>query len=842
MSIYVNYGIDLGTTNSCIARWDGSDVRVFRNKDQMDVTPSVVRIEKSGRIIVGRRAYTTAFADPDNVASEFKRWMGQKDRKRFAASSRGLTAEELSAEVLKSLLSDAQRLGGEEVTAAVITVPAAFGALQCEATARAAQLAGLEEAPLLQEPIASAIAYGISPGARDQRWLVYDLGGGTLDVAVISTKDGRLNVVEHRGNNLLGGKDIDRLIAEHIFLPALEESFSLPDRESDPGNHRNLMQRLLLKAEEAKIDLSTTDRVLVSLFGIGEDRDGRSIELELEVSSDEVDQLCGPLLEQSLELCDEALRGARIGAADLSRVLLVGGPTQMPITQRMLRERLGVEVDSALDPMTVVARGAAVYASTLERTRTRSRHEPTADAARISLAYEPTSADLQCPVAGRVECGGKPMDCEVRIDSESGHWTSGWMPLHGGIFEANVVLLEGKRCRYWIYARDRRGRDLKVEPDFFIIRHGLALAAPPLPHTISAEVVRADGNSELDVIFLRGAPLPAEKECTYRASKTLRPSEPDDELAIKIWEGEALSDPEANEWVGALRIRAADVRRPISEGAEIHVTIRIDTSRLMSVEAFVPMLNQHFTDSVYVPQLEQEDFAEKAARVPKEVLTHLERLEKLQQVGERGEDEEVRQEIEGLRREVEDLDLESTRTKGTAIADDPDRSKRLVERSKKIRGKISQIERRVEGIGEASAHAVDIEAAEARAEEVVERWGTPAEKREFELLRREGARANARGDSRSIRRVIDGFEGIRWRVLSNQDWFWREVFESLRGPGRTFTNTTEARRLIVQGEEALRTGDADRLRDAVRHLWDLQPKAAIEVDREKALRAGIRRA
>src|SRR5437870_3260499 len=175
MSKTVDYGIDLGTTNSCIARWEDGSARVFQNNDQMNVTPSAVHILKTGRVIVGRRGYAALLTDPDNVAVEFKRWMGQKDRKRFPAAQRELSAEELSAEVLKSLREDVRRQTGTDVTTAVITVPAAFGALQCEATARAAQLAGLEEAPLLQEPIAATIGYGARPDITNQRWLVFDL-------------------------------------------------------------------------------------------------------------------------------------------------------------------------------------------------------------------------------------------------------------------------------------------------------------------------------------------------------------------------------------------------------------------------------------------------------------------------------------------------------------------------------------------------------------------------------------------------------------------------------------------------------------------------------------------
>jgi molecular chaperone DnaK len=261
----------------------------------MNVTPSAVHILKNGRVIVGRRGYAAKLTDPDNVSTEFKRWMGQKDRKHFPLTQRELSAEELSAEVLKSLKEDVRRQTGTNVTAAVITVPAAFGALQCEATARAAQLAGLEEAPLLQEPIAATIGYGIGLDITDQRWLVFDLGGGTLDIAVVSTREGRLNVLEHRGNNLLGGKDIDRLIVEHVLLPALEENYEL--RASGPNGARStLLPRLRIKAEEAKIDLSTEKQVIISLFDLGsKDDSGKPIDMEVPLTRSQLEALMAPV-------------------------------------------------------------------------------------------------------------------------------------------------------------------------------------------------------------------------------------------------------------------------------------------------------------------------------------------------------------------------------------------------------------------------------------------------------------------------------------------------------------------------------------------------------------------
>ncbi|HEX9917584.1 MAG TPA: Hsp70 family protein, partial [Pyrinomonadaceae bacterium] len=368
MSAFINYGIDLGTTNSCIVRLDGDEFKIIQNADQMNVTPSVVRVLRSGSVMVGRRAYNAIAEDSDNVAAEFKRLMGQKHQQQFPAAGRAMSPEELSAEVLKSLLSDARRRLSEgdagDIPAAVITVPAAFTALQCEATARAARLAGLAEHPLLQEPIAAALAYGARPGSGDQRWLVFDLGGGTLDIAVVSTREGRLSVLEHRGDNHLGGKDLDRLIVQKIFLPHLAAQYALPDA---PGAGGRLLRKLTLIAEYAKIELSTADETIVSLIDLGADAEGRLIEAELPLRRAEVEAEIEPLVARCLQLAVDALSAARVRGTDLDRVLLVGGPTQMPYVRRSLGEALGAKVDYSLDPMTVVAYGAAIFGATVER-------------------------------------------------------------------------------------------------------------------------------------------------------------------------------------------------------------------------------------------------------------------------------------------------------------------------------------------------------------------------------------------------------------------------------------------------------------------------------------------
>jgi molecular chaperone DnaK len=842
---YVRYGIDLGTTNSCVARANGAEVKVFQNNDQMNVTPSVVRLLKSGRMVVGKRAYNAVADDPDNIALEFKRWMGQKGGKDFPAADCTLTAESLSAEVLKSLKEDVKRADGLDLTASVVTVPAAFGALQCDATARACLLAGLLQAPLLQEPLAAAIAYGVTPGARDQRWMVFDLGGGTLDIAVVSTRDGRLHVLEHRGNNLLGGKDIDRRIAENRFLPALAETFRLPDPADDAAEFQRLLRRLLLKAEEAKIDLCSSEKVVVSLVDLGSDAEGRPIELELTLAQADLEQEIEPLLDRALRLAEEALSGARINGQDLDRVLLVGGPTQMPALRRALEARLETKVDCSLDPMTAVARGAAIYAATIERTQaTVAAATPAASRkAKLLLAYEPVSAKTAAQVAGKVD-GPSAGIVELKIDAESGLWTSGWFPLKNGAFELPVTLQEGKTGRFFIYARDRMGNLVDVEPEELSIRHGLVIASPPLPHTIAVEVSRSNGKSELDPIFKRGTPLPAERSVSYRSDRACKPQEPDTSLAIKLWEGEELADPEANVWVGNVNIDAKEVRRTIPEGSEIEITIRLDASRLITVEAFVPVLNQHFSNKLYVAQEEEKDYNELSAAIPDQLAAYRNRLEELQSALPDGEKAGLtkREELRRLKSEIDELAREAGKTgSGSAPSADPDQSKRVVESARNVRSRLSHLEEASGVDPDLTVRLADINASREGVQELVSNFGSALEKKEFQLLEKQLERALEKNDDRVLKKIAEAFDSLRWRVLFAQDWWWRGIFDSMNAPGRGWVNATEAEKLLMRGEEAIRTADGETLRSTVRELWKLQPKSEMEQDQERAMRSGLRR-
>lgn len=886
----IDFGIDLGTTNSGVAVCRAGEVRVFQTTDLMNVTPSVVFVSKTGRMLVGKKAYDAWVSDPQNTQAEFKRWMGYNDALTFPASGRQLSAEALSAEVLKSLRADAERATQQRVSAAVITVPAAFGSLQCDATGRAARMAGLLESPLLQEPVAAAVAYGASPASRDQRWMVFDLGGGTLDIAVVSTRNGRLAVLEHAGDNRLGGKDADRLIADRLLRPVLAAQFDLPTAESDPAAHQRVARALIRHAEQSKIALSTAPEVTVDLFDLGSDADGNPIEATLTLRRADVEGQVRPVVDQCLALVRRALVGARLAAADLDRVLLVGGPTQMPIVRAALEAELGAKLDYSLDPMTVVARGAALYASTLERTTadvavavgegvpaagagteaatttTTPTQTPMGTATgstppaplpapvakpaaprrpagpppvKVELAYERASGTLQSPVAGVIDPPGAVH--EVKVDAGGGFWTSGWVPVVDGCFQVDVMLQDGRPVTaFELAARAADGAAVAVTPAAFAIAYMLPMSAPPLPHTIAIELSVQHGVTTFDPVFPRHTPLPAETRKTYRADRTLKPSEVGSSLPVKFWEVEVSDDPQEKWWAGCVHVRAEKVRRPIPEGAELELTIRIDASRKMSVEVFVPSLNQPFANDVYVP-----DPPSARSQLQQQLDLVFARLEHAEAVMYEREREEVADRLAAVREQAEEIveRVEADRRAAAAngAGDDPDAALAPTEALRTLRVQLAQVE---DQLGVGSAATTLIRRLSWRMPELgqaVTEYGTEVERLAFAKLTEQYDRYMAADDARGLAWV----DQQAWTIKRNLIWevptYWRGQFNAMNQPGKRFLNKDRAGRDLADGAKAIESNDLPALRSAVFSLWENRSTMdAAETDREQSAQSGLR--
>jgi molecular chaperone DnaK len=447
------------------------------------------------------------------------------------------------------------------------------------------------------------------------------------------------------------------------------------------------------------------------------------------------------------------------------------------------------------------------------------------------------SSDPQPIVAG-VITSDEPKDVEIKFDAEGGHWTSGWMQPSNKFFESSVTLSPSDVTTFWIYARDAQGKLLVTDPAEFRIRHGLVPSAPPLPHTLSFEVVSSDGKAILDPVFSKGTPLPAEKTVQYRAAHAINPDRPETSLAIKLWEGEYLDDPDTNDWVTNLLLAHDGIKRTLPEGAEIEVSIKISSSRLIDVSAFVPLLNQHFTNNVYLPQREEQDYSALSRATSNELRAYKAKLEDLDSTA--SDDPALQAQVAELRKELSDLQTRSVRTSDGGKKLDPDDARRLVDESKSIKGRIGRVERKVSAAGggvQSLRFAQEVELAEA----VVADFGSPLDKAQLAAYKRELERLGGRGDEKAIGRLTEDIEQLRWRVVLKQDWYWVDVLDRLAEPGADFSDRAAANVLIESGRAAAMRGEGQGLRDSVRALWKLQPKSNSDALRERALESGLRK-
>ncbi len=347
-------GIDLGTTNSCVAVYEGGEAKVIANPEGERTTPSVVAF-KNKDIIVGGAAKRQMVVNPDTIRS-IKRLMGTD--KKVKANGKEYTPEEVSAMILGDLKKTAESYLGEKVTKAVITVPAYFNDAQRQATKNAGKIAGLEVERIINEPTAAALAYGLDKQENTQTVLVYDLGGGTFDVSILELGDGVFEVKSTSGNNHLGGDDYDQRIVDYLVDEINKE------HKVDISSDKMAMQRLQDAAEKAKKDLSGITTTQISLPFLAQGPDG-VINFEISLTRAKFEELTNDLTESTLEPVRKALKDAKLSASDIDKVLLVGGSTRIPKVQELIKKELGKEPSKGVNPDEVVAMGAAIQGGVL---------------------------------------------------------------------------------------------------------------------------------------------------------------------------------------------------------------------------------------------------------------------------------------------------------------------------------------------------------------------------------------------------------------------------------------------------------------------------------------------
>ena len=349
-------GIDLGTTNSCVAVMEGGEPVVIPNAEGNRTTPSVVAFSKNGERLVGQIAKRQAVTNPDNTVISIKRKMGTNEKVNIDGDQ--FSPQEISAMILQKLKADAENYLGQQVTQAVITVPAYFSDSQRQATKDAGKIAGLEVLRIINEPTAAALAFGMDKEDQDQKIMIYDLGGGTFDVSILDIGDGVFEVLATNGNTKLGGDDFDERIISYL-VDEFKKSNGIDLRQD-----KMAMQRLKEAAEKAKIELSGMQQTQINLPFITADANGPK-HLDVTLTRAKFEELISDLIDATKIPVENALKDAGITAADLHKVLLVGGSTRVPAVQEAVKKITGKEPDKGINPDECVAIGAAIQGGVL---------------------------------------------------------------------------------------------------------------------------------------------------------------------------------------------------------------------------------------------------------------------------------------------------------------------------------------------------------------------------------------------------------------------------------------------------------------------------------------------
>jgi molecular chaperone DnaK len=810
----IDFGIDLGTTNSAIAVLDGVAQRIIKNNEDQDTTPSAVLIDKNKQVHVGQRAKNATLKKPNDAYVEFKRRMGTEFVYHFKASSERRKPEELSAEVLKSLRADVSRKLGEEMSSAVVTVPAAFELHQCDATKKAAELAGFQLCALLQEPVAAALAHGFQADSERAYWLVYDFGGGTFDAALIKAQDGLINVVHHGGNNFLGGSDIDWAILEKVIAPLLAKEFNLPEFSRANARWENEIRLLKHAIEKAKVELTTKEQTTLDVQF--EDDSGKEVDgEEISLTKAQIIGIAEPIINQSADICLKVLSEKRLGPAEVQKVIVVGGPTKAPYFRDILSSRLGIQLDFSVDPLTVVAQGAAVFAGTQ---RVEAKHKSPAKSGEfnVELKYSPVGSETDPQIIGKVS-GGSDEAIEgfvVEFVNEASKWRSGRIPLKkDGVFMANVIAEKGVRNTFVIELFDSQGAKQKTFPDRFVYTVGAVVEEQPLIHSMGVELA---GN-EYEVLAQKGAGLPIKtKIFTLHSIKAVKAGDPGVALRIPILEGDNEDAADRNKLIGSFNITGEMVKRDIPVGADIEISLKIDASRLLKVFLYIPVIDEEFEKSF---DLRKKDID--ADSVASDWKSQRDRLKAL---ARKASDAQAGDALTALEK-LETSTLFSEISDCVKIAkNDPDAASKAESLLLEFKQKLDAVENDVE----LPALRTEFDDWHEDTRKITDQHGSTSQQDRAEDLRNRADEAIKEHNGDRLKTLVRQVQQLYFEVLMALPQFWVNQFQQLSKRKGEMSDASKADRLFDMGQRYLTENNADGLRNVVNQLYDLLPKAAAE--------------
>ncbi len=792
----IDFGIDLGTTNSAVAVLKGVSTDIIKNNMDMDTTPSAVYIDRRGQVQVGQRAKKNLEVETkqDDVFVEFKRRMGTSHSYKFKSSGITKSPIELSSEVLKSLREDVMQRTGEDIRSTVITIPAMFEQRQCNDTKQAGLLAGFSQTALLQEPVAASLAYGFQGEVSSKKrfWLVYDFGGGTFDAAVLKTEDGDISVVNHGGDNFLGGADIDWGIIEQIIVPQLISEYDLPDFNRGNLRWHSAFSKIKRSVEEAKILLSRNETAYLESCTFC-DASGNEIDLDgIKLVRNAVVDVATPLVERSCNLARNVVSEKGLALSDLERVLLVGGPTLAPWFRDIISSELGIPLDFSLDPLTVVARGAAVFAGTQRISQAVTFANVQKGEYTISLNYQPVGVDEDPRVSGEVS-GANVEGCSIEFVNRLTQWRSGKIALRDGKFSVRILAEEGERNTFDILLSSSDGTLQKVTPDTLDYTIGTTVKA----QIVAAEIAIAKRDNTRTVLVPKGTEYPFKiTNRDFRTAIPLQKGNANDKLIIPIISAKSTY-ADCNEVFGNLTITGADIPYNLPVGSTIEITLKANEPGKIDARAYLPDFDYEVSSTIGTEHIVIDE-----AKLRQEITKEEDRINELD-----GDVEDLNEKVELIQNKIE--------AAGDSVA---------AEQAQKY---LFELRAEIHKRNEEAEWPRLVEEGEAQLSELSRRCNNNSVS--SDLLRKLGAikkdfeRARDQHKVPELKEAIDQLTGILREFWLVDPEFWKGIMASLYRDRDKMSDTVRANQLFAKGADLMKGQDVGKLSAIARELLKLLP-------------------
>jgi molecular chaperone DnaK len=824
----INFGIDLGTTNSAIAKFVKGEVIIFSNPQDYgrNTLPSVVSYKKD-KITVGNKAKEFLEKDPKSVVGVFKRKMGTAESFKIKSINESKTPIELSAQVLKELKTFVNT--GDTLDAVVITIPASFDTIQSNATKEAGIQAGFNQVVLLQEPIAASLAYANMKKERemkDGQWLVYDLGGGTFDVALIKIKEGEMKVLDHEGDNFLGGADFDNLIVEKLVIPKILEKYSFSNLEDEmksaSGKLNGKYYSLLHKAEKAKIDLSAKSSADFEIDGF-EDEEGNSVDMEIVITRSEFNELIKPYIDGTIEMIKKIITRNSLKPVDVQYTLMVGGSTYIPYVRSRVEEVLQIPANCEIDPTTAVAIGAAYYAATKPKEITKGDNNKKQTSISIKASYNKASKEKEELFAARIT--GDVTGLSYRILRQDGGFDSGIKKLSDRINE-DLPLVDGAFNFFSLTVYDEQNNVVETDIEPIGINSGFGISGQPIPEDICLEVDDFDNprKTKLLLMFQKNSVLPLRRQVTFPLDKGLIKGNTNDFIIINVVEGSHLAIPESNKPIAFLKIDGNMLIRDVAKGSDLEITLSLTESRDVTIAAYMNMADQEF----------KQLFNPKERCTPidflKEQVEDLsEKLELEIQEATDKEDYETAGALNKLKKEMETV---SEETENLTNDDVTDKRYQLEDKKRKIAQEIDSATKN-KRIQQVKAHYYEVKE---ECLQMLDENGNDHERKTYNDIVAQEEAFFATNSPLKIQEKSDEMHNIlatiRWRTPE----FLTAIFNWCRSNQTRMNDQTQAKSLVDAGNFAIESQNWDRLSQINSGLLNLLPKGA---EKEATTRIGF---